>query len=77
MLDEIIAQFGRLMKSGTGPLAAYNVRHVTLMGTSASSATVRSYHGVNADLRMPDGGPIFDGFLLTNNSRENPEFRTV
>ena len=52
------------MKSGTGPLAGYSVRHVTLMGTSASSATIRNYLDVHADLRMPDGGPIFDGFLL-------------
>ncbi len=66
--NEIIAQFGRLMKSEAcgprGPLAGYNVRRVTLMGTSASSATVRNYLGVHADMRMPDGGPIFDGFLL-------------
>jgi hypothetical protein len=64
--NEIIAQFGRLLKSGAGPLVAYAVRHVTLMGTSASSATVRNYLGVHADLRMPDGGPIFDGYLLTS-----------
>jgi hypothetical protein len=70
--NEIIAQFGRLMKSGTGPLTGYNVRHVTLMGTSASSATVRNYLGVHADLRMPDGGPIFDGFLLTSTLGNTP-----
>ena len=70
--NEIIAQFGRLMKSGTGPLSAYNVRRVTLMGTSASSATVRNYLGVHADLRMPDGGPIFDGFLLTSTLGNTP-----
>jgi hypothetical protein len=75
--NEIIAQFGRLMKSEamigrTGPLAGYNVRRVTLMGTSASSATVRNYLGVHADLRMPDGGPIFDGFLLTSTLGNTP-----
>src|SRR6185369_2275573 len=32
--NEIIAQFGRWLKAGTGPLAEYNVRRVTLMGTS-------------------------------------------
>src|SRR5439155_11795786 len=36
--NEIIAQFGRLMKTGAGPLSAYNIRRVTLMGTSAASA---------------------------------------
>jgi hypothetical protein len=75
--NEIIAQFGRLMKSEAmlgrvGPLAGYNVRRVTLMGTSASSATVRNYLGVHADLRMPDGGPIFDGFLLTSTLGNTP-----
>ncbi len=70
--NEIIAQFGRLMKSGTGPLTAYNIRRVTLMGTSASSATVRNYLGVHADLRMPDGGPIFDGYLLTSTLGNTP-----
>jgi hypothetical protein len=75
--NEILAQFGRLMKSEamsgrTGPLAGYNVRRVTLMGTSASSATVRNYLGVHADMRMPDGGPIFDGYLLTSTLGNTP-----
>jgi hypothetical protein len=75
--NEIIAQFGRLMKSEAmsgriGPLAGYNVRRVTLMGTSASSATVRNYLGVHADLRMPAGGPIFDGYLLTSTLGNTP-----
>jgi hypothetical protein len=75
--NEIIAQFGRLMKSEamtgrTGPLAGYSVRRATLMGTSASSATVRNYLGVHADLRMPDGGPIFDGYLLTSTLGNTP-----
>jgi len=43
-----------------------------LMGTSASSATVRNYLAVHADLRMPDGGPIFDGYLLTSTLGNTP-----
>jgi len=70
--NEIIAQFGRWLKSSPMPLAGYNVRRATLMGTSASSATVRNYLGVHADLRMPDGGPIFDGFLLTSTLGNTP-----
>jgi len=75
--NEIIAQCGRLMKSEamtgrTGPLAGYSVRRITLMGTSASSATVRNYLAVHADLRMPDGGPIFDGYLLTSTLGNTP-----
>jgi hypothetical protein len=70
--NEIIAQFGRLLKTGSGPLAAYNIKRVTLMGTSASSQTVRNYLGVHADMRMPDGGPIFDGYLLTSTLGNTP-----
>src|SRR5689334_23028305 len=64
--NEIIAQVGRLVKAKAGPFAAYDIKRMTLMGTSASSATVRTYLGAHADLRMPDGKPIFDGFLLTS-----------
>ena len=70
--NEIIAQFGRWLKSGKGPLAEYNVRRVTLMGTSASSQTVRTYLGVHAEQRMPEGGPIFDGYLLTSTLGNTP-----
>jgi hypothetical protein len=64
--NEIIAQAGMLMKSATGPFAAYRVRAITLMGTSASSGTVRNYLADHPSLRRADGGPIFDGFLLTS-----------
>ncbi len=70
--NEIIAQVGRLVKSGTGPFAGYAVRHATLMGTSASSGTVRNYLGAHATLRMPDERPIFDGFLLTSTNGNTP-----
>ncbi len=70
--SEIIAQVGRLLKSGGAPLAGYAVKRMTLMGTSASSATVRTYLGVHGDLRMPDGGPIFDGYLLTSTLGNTP-----
>jgi len=70
--NEVIAQVGRLIKSKTGPFAAYGVRRVTLMGTSASSATVRTYLGAHPSLRMPDGKPIFDGFLLTSTLGNTP-----
>jgi hypothetical protein len=70
--NEVIAQVGRLIKSGTGPFAAYAVRRITLMGTSASSGTVRAYLAAHPTLRMPDGGPIFDGFLLTSTNGNTP-----
>ncbi len=68
----IIAQVGMLTKSKTGPFAAYDVRQVTLMGTSASSGTVRTYLAAHADLRKADGGPIYDGFLLTSTNGNTP-----
>jgi alpha/beta hydrolase family protein len=70
--NDVIAQVGRLIKSKTGPFAAYNVQRVTLMGTSASSGTVRTYLGAHPELRMPEGGPIFDGFLLTSTNGNTP-----
>jgi hypothetical protein len=70
--NEIIAQAGMLMKSGTGPFAAYRVQRITLMGTSASSGTVRNYLADHAALRQAGGGPIYDGFLLTSTNGNTP-----
>ena len=70
--NEVIAQAGRLIKSKTGPFAQYDVRRVTLMGTSASSGTVRTYLAAHATLRLPDEKPIFDGFLLTSTNGNTP-----
>ena len=70
--NDVIAQVGRLIKSKTGPFAAYDIKRLTIMGTSASSGTVRGYLGVHANMRMPDGGPIFDGFLLTSTNGNTP-----
>jgi hypothetical protein len=70
--SEILAQVGRLVKSGAAPFNAYGVRRVTLMGTSASSGTVRNYFPAHAARRLPNGGPIFDGFLLTSTNGNEP-----
>jgi len=70
--NEVIAQVGRLIKSKTGPFAGYDVKRATLMGTSASSATVRTYLSAHPNLRLPDGKPIFDGFLLTSTLGNTP-----
>jgi hypothetical protein len=70
--NEILAQTGRLMKSRTGPFSAYDVRHATLMGTSASSGTVRNYLPAHGTLRLPGERPIYDGFLLTSTNGNAP-----
>ena len=70
--NDVIAQVGTLIKSGTGPFAGYRVQKLTLMGTSASSGTVRNYLADHPNLRMPNGGPIFDGFLLTSTNGNTP-----
>jgi len=70
--NEILAQVGLLIKSRPGVLAEYPVRQITLMGTSASSGTVRNYLPAHAELRMANGGPIFDGFLLTSTNGNTP-----
>jgi hypothetical protein len=68
----VIAQVGTLIKSGTGPFAQYRVRQTTLMGTSASSGTVRGYLADHPALRLANGTPIFDGFLLTSTNGNTP-----
>ena len=70
--NEILAQAGMLMKSGKGPFAGYRVQRITLMGTSASSGTVRNYLAGHAGLRLENGGPIYDGFLLTSTNGNTP-----
>jgi len=70
--NEIIAQVGRLVKAKAGPFSAYDIKRITLMGTSASSATVRTYLAAHGELRMPDGKPIYDGFLLTSTLGNTP-----
>src|SRR5688572_19968880 len=70
--NEIIAQVGRLIKSNARPFRRYRVQRATLIGTSASSGTVRSYLPAHAQFRMPDGSPIFDGFLLTSTNGNTP-----
>ena len=68
----VIAQVGTLIKSGTGPFAQYRVQQTTLMGTSASSGTVRGYLADHPALRLANGKPIFDGFLLTSTNGNTP-----
>jgi hypothetical protein len=70
--NEIIAQVGRLIKSDARPFRRYRVQRTTLMGTSASAGTVRSYLSAHALFRLPDGSPIFDGFLLTSTNGNTP-----
>jgi hypothetical protein len=70
--NDILAQVGVLVKSGAAPFAAYAVRHLTLMGTSASSGTVRTYFPAHAARRLAGGKPIFDGFLLTSTNGNEP-----
>jgi hypothetical protein len=70
--NDVIAQAGMLIASGTGPFAGYKVQAMTLMGTSASSGTVRNYLPDHATLRRANGAPIFDGFLLTSTNGNTP-----
>ena len=70
--NEVLAQVGLLLKTRGGVLAPYDVRRVTLMGTSASSGTVRNYFPAHAEWRMADGRPIYDGFLLTSTNGNTP-----
>jgi hypothetical protein len=66
--NEILAQVGALLKGNgpTSPLAGMRVRRVIMMGTSQSSGTLHAYLPAHAAWRIPDGKPIFDGFLATS-----------
>ena len=70
--NEILAQVGLVLKTRGGVLGPYDVRRVTLMGTSASSGTVRNYFPAHGEWRMADGRPIYDGFLLTSTNGNTP-----
>jgi hypothetical protein len=66
--NEIMAQVGALLKGNgpTSPLAGMRVQRMIMMGTSQSAGTLRGYLPAHAAWRMPDGKPIFDGFLATS-----------
>jgi hypothetical protein len=71
-INEILAQVGVLIKSKTGPFATMPVRKSLLMGTSNTSAVLRAYLPTHMTARMPDGGPIFDGFYATSTGGATP-----
>lgn len=66
--NEILAQVGALLKSNgpTSPLNGMPVRRLFMMGTSQSAGTLRGYLPAHAEWRMPDGKPIYDGYLPTS-----------
>ena len=71
--NEIIAQVGRLLRENLagGPMGQYTVRNIVLTGTSDSSGATRIYMSSgpmldHADLRMPDGGPIYQGYFISS-----------
>jgi len=71
--NEIIAQVGRLLRENLagGPMGQYMVRNIVLTGTSDSSGATRTYMSSgtmldHADLRMPDGGPIYQGYFVSS-----------
>ncbi|NOT26016.1 MAG: hypothetical protein HOP16_07920 [Acidobacteria bacterium] len=66
--NDIMAQVGALLKGNgpTSPLAGLRVRRLFMMGTSQSAGTLRGYLPTHGTSRMPDGKPIFDGFLATS-----------
>ena len=69
---EILASIGRLIKMRKGPFAPYDVKRVMLMGTTASSAAINAYLAVDSTIRMPDGGSIFDGYLIASTTTNTP-----
>ena len=87
--NEILAQVGRLLRSNPpiGPLAGYPVRTLVMGGTSDASGAVRAFMETipsdpsirrtdHSTLRMPDDGPIYQGFFVTSTLGSAPVART-
>ena len=65
---DIIGQVGRLLKTRIpdNPLQGYDVERLYAQGWSGGGALLLIYisDGFHERVRMPDGGPIFDGYLV-------------
>ena len=65
---DVIGQVGRLLKTQIpdNPLRGYDVERLYAQGWSGGGALVLLYisDGFHERVRMPDGGPIFDGYLV-------------
>jgi hypothetical protein len=71
--NEILAQVGALVRSGSGPMAGQPVRKMVLWGTSASSGILTRYLPAHAVWRTPEMQRIYDGFMPTSNGAQiNP-----
>ncbi len=68
--NEVLAQVGALVRSGSGPLAGLTVRRMVLWGTSASSAILSRYLPASAIYKTPQMGRIYDGFMPTSNGTQ-------
>jgi hypothetical protein len=66
--SDILAQVGALIKSPApdNPLAGVPIRRVILAGSSASAAVLVDYLPAHMAYTLPDGSPIYDGFLPTS-----------
>jgi hypothetical protein len=64
--NEIMTQVGMLLKAGSkdGPLPDFTVEHLIMGGASQTGMATLNYIGAaNAQARLPDGKPVYDGFL--------------
>lgn len=64
--NDILAQVGALIKSGSGPFGAGAVRKMVLSGSSMSSGTLINYLPAHMVYRTRDMGHIYDGFMPTS-----------
>jgi hypothetical protein len=63
--NAILSQVGALLKSDApaGPLGDVRVTHLVMGGSSQTGATTLGFiRAAHAGARMPDGGPVFDGY---------------
>lgn len=68
LIWDIVSQTGALLKSDSSanPLNGYGVEKIYAIGASQSANLLTTYiNAIQTVAVMPDGKPIFDGFLLT------------
>ncbi|HZO53989.1 MAG TPA: alpha/beta hydrolase domain-containing protein [Bryobacteraceae bacterium] len=73
---DIMSQVGRLLKTQVpaNPLLGYNVKRIYANGWSGGASIWWFYinDGFHQQVRMPDGGPIYDGYLVGEPSGYSP-----
>jgi hypothetical protein len=59
---DMLSQVGTLLKSANGPLRGFRVQYI--FPTSHTGEIVTYAHAIHSSAKLPDGKPVFDGYLI-------------